>query len=104
MLLSLQCFAIIFSSLIRTMYNPVVSELRHDALFWMGMLFVIAGAAGIGYFLQPWLFGKAGERLTRKLRVEAFQSLLNQDMAFYDNPVCVCVCARLSPCCTRQRG
>ena len=35
--------------------------------------------------LQPYLFGWVGEKLTRRLRVDAFTTMLRQPMAFFDD-------------------
>ncbi len=36
---------------------------------------------------QPVLFTYAGEKLTRQLRALSFESLLRQDMGFFETPV-----------------
>lgn len=48
-------------------------------------LFVMVGVASfIGFALQLLCFDKAGARLTRVIRNETFQSLLRQEIGFYD--------------------
>lgn len=63
------------------------------------ILFVIVGiVTGVGAFLQTYLFNIAGVRLTTRIRIKAFDSMLKQDMAWYDetkNSI-GSLCARLS--------
>jgi ATP-binding cassette, subfamily B (MDR/TAP), member 1 len=80
-------FSIVFAHMLDVFYLVDQKKLYDDALFMMGMFFLIAGVAGVCNFIQPYLFGRAGERLTKALRTETFQSILRQDMLFFDCPV-----------------
>ncbi|XP_049836463.1 multidrug resistance protein homolog 49-like [Schistocerca gregaria] len=51
------------------------------ALYFLG----VGVIAGIGSFLQNYMFGIAGVRLTSRLRVNTFHSMLNQEIAWYDD-------------------
>eukprot|EP00178_Gracilaria_changii_P015844 TRINITY_DN444_c7_g1_i1.p1 TRINITY_DN444_c7_g1~~TRINITY_DN444_c7_g1_i1.p1 ORF type:complete len:1288 (-),score=283.32 TRINITY_DN444_c7_g1_i1:6972-10835(-) len=55
-----------------------------DVTFWAWMFVLIGGLAFVGYFLQHSMLGISGERLTRKLRSQAFRSVLRQDIGFFD--------------------
>jgi ATP-binding cassette subfamily B (MDR/TAP) protein 1 len=49
-----------------------------------GYFFIIAGVAFVANLCQTAAFTAMGERLTRRLRSEAFRSLMRQDIAFFD--------------------
>ena len=55
-----------------------------DIRFWAISYVVIGGMALLGNILQHGLMGIAGEKVTRKLRGQAFQSLLRQEMGYFD--------------------
>ncbi len=59
---------------------------------------VIAMAAGIGYFLENFMFALAGENFTNRLRMMTFRAMLRQEMGWFDrrqNAV-GSLCSRLS--------
>lgn len=51
---------------------------------WSLLFVLIGGVAFLGYFLQLFMLGISGERLTRKLRGMAFRALLKQEIGFFD--------------------
>lgn len=85
-----QAWAIVLARMLDVFYETDNEALRSRGLFLMGMFFLIAGVAGVCQFLQPLVFGRAGERLTKRLRLEAFKSIVRQDMVFFDCPVRCC--------------
>ena len=84
---SLQCMSIVISAMLDVLFTPDSAKLNRDSLFYMGMFLLIAGVAAVGAFVQSWMFGVAGERLTKRLRQDAFAAILRQDMTFFDSPV-----------------
>jgi len=65
----------------------------------LSILFIVVGIGmGIGTFLQMYMFGLAGVRMTTRIRKFAFAAMLKQEMGWYDddsNSVGA-LCARLS--------
>lgn len=63
------------------------------------ILFVVVGViTGIGTFLQTYMFGLAGVRMTTRIRKMAFAAMLRQEMGWYDEDAnsVGALCARLS--------
>ncbi|KAG7304719.1 hypothetical protein JYU34_010067 [Plutella xylostella] len=53
----------------------------------IAIFFLLVGIwTGVGIYLQIYIFNLTGVRLTERLRVAAFRSMLKQDMAWYDDP------------------
>ncbi|CAN8072905.1 unnamed protein product [Agarophyton chilense] len=51
---------------------------------WSLLFLAIGGMSFLGNFLQLSMLGISGERMTLKLRKEAFRAVLKQDMGFFD--------------------
>eukprot|EP00177_Eucheuma_denticulatum_P008442 GFKZ01015348.1.p1 GENE.GFKZ01015348.1~~GFKZ01015348.1.p1 ORF type:complete len:1387 (+),score=214.48 GFKZ01015348.1:517-4161(+) len=78
---SFPAMAILFASVINVLFQPDnAAEVRK----WSLLFVLIGGGAFLGYFLQLFMLGISGERLTRKLRSMAFRALLKQEMGFFD--------------------
>uniref|UniRef100_A0A672J2Z1 ATP-binding cassette, sub-family B (MDR/TAP), member 4 n=1 Tax=Salarias fasciatus TaxID=181472 RepID=A0A672J2Z1_SALFA len=78
-------FAIIFSKIITVSSLPLSSRLERSIFF--SLMFAAIGAASfVTMFLQGYCFGKSGEVLTMKLRLEAFKAMMRQDLGWFDDP------------------
>ncbi|XP_074654241.1 ATP-dependent translocase ABCB1-like [Tubulanus polymorphus] len=76
-------FAILFSEMLKV-FTETGDELKNGAFFWSMMFLVLGILSGLGNYLTTFCFGLSGERLTMRLRYMSFQSLLRQDMAYFD--------------------
>ena len=77
-----------------------------DIRFFALMFFAIGCVALVGNILQMGCLGISGNKLTRKIRQEAFRKILSQDMKFFDkfgNDV-GSLTSRLASECTLVRG
>nr|CAD7426613.1 unnamed protein product [Timema monikensis] len=77
---------------------PDPEDVRQETAVFSGAFVVIGVVAGLGTFLQMYMFGKAGVRLTTRLRVATMRAMLKQEMGWFDedrNRVGI-LCARLS--------
>ncbi|CAJ0877339.1 8307_t:CDS:10 [Entrophospora sp. SA101] len=63
--------------------NP--DGLRSKANFWASMFAVLALVAGLANFCQIALFSLSAEKLTKRLRIMTFTSLVKQEVAFFDD-------------------
>ena len=63
------------------------SKIRSQAGFWALMLFVLAVVEGIVFCVQGVAFAFCSERLIHTARSSALESLLHQDVAFFDKYV-----------------
>jgi len=91
-------FGVLFGDIIGVMAledNDAVREGTNE----YSVYFVIAGiSVGIGTFVQIFTFGVAGEKLTMRLRGEMFETMLRQEVAWFDikSNSSGSLCARLS--------
>ncbi|KAK6118149.1 hypothetical protein DH2020_048133 [Rehmannia glutinosa] len=78
-------FGILISSVIKTFFEtPHV--LRRDSRFW-ALIFVALGAASfIAYPARTYLFGVAGNKLIRRIRLMCFEKLVNMEVGWFDEP------------------
>ena len=78
-------FGIFFGELMEVLQEPE-DEMLHDRVL-LAWLFVIFGVVlAIGYVLQFTFLGISGEKLTERLRYDMFQSIVDQDIDFFDEP------------------
>ncbi|KAK4873208.1 hypothetical protein RN001_015237 [Aquatica leii] len=77
-------YAIIFGRIMRVLAWDNDASIRHETAFFSYMFLTIAVALGIASFLQTYMFGIAGEKLTMRLRSKMFQCYLSQDMSYFD--------------------
>lgn len=62
---------------------PDHEQILHYSQFYAGMFALAALTSGLVTFLQAWLFGLAGTKLTNRLRVMTFQNYLVQVSVFF---------------------
>ncbi|CAD5219768.1 unnamed protein product [Bursaphelenchus okinawaensis] len=55
--------------------------------FWFFLMFVALGVVSMfSTWFTTYMFGKVGEKLTKHLRVRAFENILYQDSTYFDDP------------------
>jgi ATP-binding cassette subfamily B (MDR/TAP) protein 1 len=71
---------------------------RSDSVFYALLLVLLAFFTALSQLLQGWMFGLSGENLTKRLRRDAFQAMLKQEIGWFDQPgnSTGSLCARLS--------
>ncbi|KAE8596138.1 hypothetical protein XENTR_v10015982 [Xenopus tropicalis] len=77
-------FAIIFSKIIGVFAGPA-SEMRAKSTMYSLLFLALGGISFITFFLQGFTFGKAGEILTKRLRLWSFKSMLRQEIGWFDD-------------------
>ncbi|XP_072010351.1 ATP-dependent translocase ABCB1 isoform X1 [Engystomops pustulosus] len=77
-------FAIIFSKIIGVFSGPL-DEMRTKSNMFCLLFLALGGVSFITFFLQGFTFGKAGEILTKRLRLLTFKSMLRQEMGWFDD-------------------
>lgn len=98
-------FAVIFSKIIAVFILPIDRQQEEVNLFVL--LFVGLGfVAGFGNIIQVGMFGISGERLTLRLRQKTFQSMLRQEIAWFDDHKnsTGALCTRLSVDASQVQG
>jgi ATP-binding cassette subfamily B (MDR/TAP) protein 1 len=98
-------YAILFGEFLKvlSMEEDEAKKKSNEYALW----FVALGlGAGGSMFLLMYMFAIAGEALTTRLRKMTFESMLKQDLAWYDDPnnSVGALCARLSGDCAHVQG
>ncbi|XP_075465258.1 bile salt export pump-like isoform X1 [Ascaphus truei] len=79
-------YALLFSQILGTFSLPDEEE-QKEQINGICVLFVLIGAISfLTQFLQGYTFAKSGELLTRRLRKIGFQSMLGQEVGWFDDP------------------
>ena len=77
-------FALIFTEITITMFQLNADTLKEQALDLLVLFVVLAVVSFIANLGQFFLFGYAGERLTKRLRAATFKAVMRQDATFFD--------------------
>ncbi|XP_063781222.1 ATP-dependent translocase ABCB1-like [Pseudophryne corroboree] len=77
-------FSIVFSRIIGVFAGPI-EEMEAKSTMFSLLFLAIGGIYFVTYFLQGFTFGKAGEILTKRLRLMAFKAMLRQEMGWFDD-------------------
>ncbi|KAH8301534.1 hypothetical protein KR059_005587 [Drosophila kikkawai] len=92
-------FAVLFGSILQVLSVKDNDEYVRDNTNEYSLYFLIAGiVVGFATFLQIYFFGIAGERLTERIRGLMFETMLRQEVAWFDDKAngTGSLCARLS--------
>ncbi|XP_039848657.1 ABC transporter B family member 11-like isoform X2 [Panicum virgatum] len=78
-------FGLMLSNAINTFFEPP-HELRKHSSFW-GLMCVVLGIISIvSVPVEYFLFGVAGGKLIERIRTLSFQSIVHQEVAWFDDP------------------
>ncbi|KAJ3195804.1 (ABC) transporter, partial [Dinochytrium kinnereticum] len=77
-------FAFIFSEILAVFAKVDAEERNRGIRFWATMFVLLAIGAFFSNFTSIVTFGIAGERLTKRLRLLTFTTLMKQDIGFFD--------------------
>ncbi|XP_018422366.1 PREDICTED: multidrug resistance protein 1A-like, partial [Nanorana parkeri] len=77
-------FSIIFSRIIGV-FAGQADEIRSKSNFFSLMFVALGGISFVTFFLQGFTFGKAGEILTKRLRLLTFKAMLRQEIGWFDD-------------------
>ena len=76
--------ALLFSGIYTLFSMPDATQQRNESLKIMGYIFAIGAANSILVFTASYSVGLSGAKLTKKIRVKMFESMLRQEIAFHD--------------------
>lgn len=88
------------------MSMPDEIVVRSESIRFSTYFLYVGLIAGVGTFLQTFMFNVAGVKLTSRLRSLVFETTMKQEMGWFDdvrNGVGV-ICARLSGDCASVQG
>ncbi|EJD76051.1 CBR-PGP-4 protein [Loa loa] len=78
-------FSIIYGAMFQSLARPTAEQRLHEA-FMNAIYFIVLGISyGFVIFLASYLFGVAGESLTKRLRVALFANIVSQDGEYFDS-------------------
>ncbi|XP_052738808.1 multidrug resistance protein homolog 49 [Bicyclus anynana] len=99
-------FALLFSKLYGMFSWPDHDEILRYSQIYAGMFACAAFVSGMVTFLQAYLFGLAGAKLTDRLRILTFKNYLVQEQGWFDVPTnsVGALCARLASDCAAVQG
>lgn len=99
-------FGIIFGEVIGVLAGEDADEVRAQTNTYSLYFLLVGIIVGVATFIQIYTFGIAGERLTERIRGWAFQAMLNQEIAWFDDKAngVGTLCARLSTDASAVQG
>ena len=83
---SVPVFAVFLGEMTKTLAETDTHKMLHDSHLWSLMFLVLGSVIGLGLIVQMAMLAVSGERLTERLRLQVFKSILNQDKEFFDSP------------------
>lgn len=78
-------FGILFSSVIKSFFESP-HEIRKDSKFWAIIFMVLGVISLIAYPARTYLFGVAGNKLIRRIRLMCFEKVVNMEVGWFDDP------------------
>lgn len=103
---SFPIFAILFGEMYGILSDDDPEDIQKQANFYSILFLVLGIATGVGTFMQTFMFNYAGVRLTSRLRIMTFKSMMSQEMGWFDAPKngVGALCARLASDCSGVQG
>ncbi|KAL9972823.1 hypothetical protein ACROYT_G019202 [Oculina patagonica] len=80
-------FALVLSEILAVFTMKDEDKMKKESEFWSIMFLVIGVASFFANVIRGSMFAKSGEILTMRLRKMAFEAILRQDMAYFDDPL-----------------
>ncbi|XP_052474921.1 ATP-dependent translocase ABCB1-like isoform X2 [Carassius gibelio] len=79
------CVAILFAKIVGV-FAEVDPEVKRQKTMMFSLFFLLTGAvAFVTCFFKGFMFGKSGELLTMRLRSQAFNTMIRQEIAWFDD-------------------
>ncbi|XP_020291871.1 multidrug resistance protein homolog 49 isoform X2 [Pseudomyrmex gracilis] len=95
---SFPAFAVLFGEVYKVLGLEDPEEIQQKTIDYSILFIVVGLVTGIGTFLQMYMFGLAGVRMTARIRKITFTAMVKQEMGWYDEDAnsVGALCARLS--------
>ena len=99
-------FSILFGDVLGVLGYADTAKARDDSVKYALMFCGLALYSLLAMLLQGWMFAISGENLTKRLRRDAFEAMLKQEMGWYDlqENNTGSLCARLSGDAAKVQG
>ncbi|KAH6787539.1 P-glycoprotein 11 [Perilla frutescens var. hirtella] len=76
-------FGILISSVIKTFFDTP-HKLREDSKFWALIFVGLGGASLVAFPARTYLFGVAGNKLIKRIRLMCFEKVVSMEVAWFD--------------------
>lgn len=76
-------FGILISSVIKTFFDTP-HKLREDSKFWALIFVGLGGASLVAYPARTYLFGVAGNKLIKRVRLMCFEKVVSMEVGWFD--------------------
>ncbi|XP_004537388.1 multidrug resistance protein homolog 49 [Ceratitis capitata] len=99
-------WAVLFGDFFGALSDPDDDYITRQSILLAILFLVIGVITGIGSLLQTYMFNTAGVKMTSRLRLDAFNAIIRQEVAYFDdqrNSVGA-LCARLAGDCSNVQG
>ncbi|XP_068702225.1 ATP-dependent translocase ABCB1-like [Montipora foliosa] len=80
-------FALVLSEILFVFTFNDPAKMKKDSEFWSLMFLAIGAASFLAQLIQAIMFAKSGELLTMRLRKLTFESILKQEISYFDDPL-----------------
>lgn len=99
-------FAVLFGEMYGVLSLSDPEAVQSGANFYSLMFIVLGVVAGVSTFIQTYMFNYAGVKLTSRLRTLTFDSMMRQEMSWFDDSknAVGALCARLAGDCASVQG
>ncbi|XP_047112212.1 ATP-dependent translocase ABCB1-like [Schistocerca piceifrons] len=99
-------YSVLFGSVLGALGTTDPVEIRNNTNIYCLMFVILGVVAGLSSFIQSYLYGIAGEKLTLRFRELMFDAMLRQEVAWFDdkNNSTGALCARLSGDAAKIQG
>ncbi|XP_022850781.1 ABC transporter B family member 4-like isoform X2 [Olea europaea var. sylvestris] len=78
-------YGVLLSCVIKTFFETP-DKLRKDSNFWALMFVVLAAISLVVYPARTYLFGVAGNKLIRRIRLLCFEKVVSMEVGWFDEP------------------
>merc|ERR1712106_55546 len=99
-------FAVIFGDILGVLGYEDIDQARADSVYYSCLFLILGFYSFMVMFLQGWMFGISGENLTSRMRKDAFEAMMKQEMGWFDlvENNTGSLCARLSGDAAKVQG
>uniref|UniRef100_T1GL79 ABC-type xenobiotic transporter n=1 Tax=Megaselia scalaris TaxID=36166 RepID=T1GL79_MEGSC len=77
-------WGVLFSIFVNLLSNPDEKYVQHESVMTAIYLAILGLVVGSAALLQNYAFASAGAKMTNRLRIETFSSILGQEMGWFD--------------------
>lgn len=77
-------YGILFGEILGVVGYEDSQAAREASVYYAGIFVLVGTIAGLGMFIQGTMFAASGEKMTMRMRKDAFEAMLRQEMGWFD--------------------